>query len=41
MYKIIWFFVFMLLVSWVAIPDIRAPEITAHDVHGYDSYKAL
>jgi hypothetical protein len=40
MYKIVWFFLFMLLVSWVALSDSQAPEITALDVHGYDSYKA-
>jgi hypothetical protein len=39
MNKILWFFLLMVLVSWTAVPVIRTPEIGAHDVHGYDTWK--
>jgi hypothetical protein len=35
--KIVWSFLFMLLVSWVTLSDIQAPEITAREVYGYDT----
>jgi hypothetical protein len=35
--KIVWFFLFMLLVAWVTLSDIQAPEITAREVYGYDT----